>query len=130
TETFRRAKTEVMTSFREVSESLDREEPMHIVALGSGWAWPSVVDFEARMTEGAVCTTEIAELKNYTHGRYLNAYRNKSSRFVVVFGLPSDDKLVRFLKEKLSKDFPVLVVKSTLQPPTGTVELFVKELYV
>lgn len=129
-ETFLRAKTEVITSFRKVSESLDRDQPTHIVALGSGWAWPAVVDFEARMTEGAVCTTEISELKNYTHGRYLNAYRNKASRFFVIFGLPSDARLVRFLKEKLSRDFPVLVANSQLEPPAGALDLLIRELYV
>jgi sugar/nucleoside kinase (ribokinase family) len=130
TETFQRAKKEVAAGFAEVSDALDREEQMHLVVLGSGWSWPAVVDFEARMTEGAVCTTEISELKNYTHGRYLNAYRNKSSRAFIIFGLPSDAKLTRFLKEKLSKDFPVLPVNTQLDPPLGALDLFIRDLYV
>jgi sugar/nucleoside kinase (ribokinase family)/fructoselysine-6-P-deglycase FrlB-like protein len=129
-DTFQRAKREIMISFQEFSDTLDRDQPMHFVALGSGWAWPAVIDFEAKMTEGAVCTTEVSELKNFTHGRYLNAYRNKSSRFFVIFGLPSDWKLVRFLKEKLSKDFPVLVASSNLEQPLGTLELMIKALYL
>jgi len=130
TETFQRAKKEVVASFSEISDALDREEATHLVVLGSGWSWPVVVDFEARMTEGAVCTTEISELKNYTHGRYLNAYRNKGSRVFIIFGLPSDARLARFLKEKLSRDFPVMVINTNREPPLGTLDLLIRELYV
>ncbi len=127
---FQSAKREIASKFQELAETLDRTQPMHFVVLGSGWAWPAVIDLEARMTEGAVATSEISELKNYTHGRYLNAYRNKKSRFFIVFSMPQDWRLVRFLRDKLSKEFPLFEVATHLEPPFGTLELMIKELYL
>ncbi len=126
---FHDAKKDVSTRFDQVSEKLESLSRPHIVALGSGWAWPAVADLESRITEGAVCTIEVSELKNYTHGRYLNAYRNKDSRLFILFGLPGDDRLLRFLREKLAKDFPVIEISSNWEPPLGSVDLLIRELY-
>lgn len=128
---FSQAKADVANSMVEPWQAFDEmSSPPHLVVLGSGWAWPAVADFESKITEGAVCTIEISELKNYTHGRYLNAYRNKESRVFVLFELPSDNRLIRFLKEKLSNDFPVITLTSKLSPPIGTLDLMIRGLYL
>lgn len=128
-ELFTKAKKDIVEDFARFEDTFDSMEQLHLVALGSGWAWPAVVDFESKITEGGVCTIEISELKNYTHGRYLNAYRNKESRFFVLFGLPADSPLIRFLKDKLGKYFPVMEIASKLEPPFGTLDLLVRGLY-
>ncbi len=131
TQIFGEAKKDAATAVGSIWQSFDEmTDRPHIVALGSGWAWPAVVDLESRITEGAVSTIEVSELKNYTHGRYLNAYRNKGSRLFVLFGLPSDQRLVRFLYEKLSRDFPVMTCVSKEDPPVAIVDLLVRELYL
>lgn len=126
---FGAAKKDVTEGFASLENRFDGIEELHLVALGSGWAWPAVVDFESKITEGAVCTIEISELKNYTHGRYLNAYRHKDSRFFVLFALPTDSRLIRFLKEKLGRDFPVMLLASNYEPPFGTLDLMIRGLY-
>jgi fructoselysine-6-P-deglycase FrlB-like protein len=126
---FGAAKKDVTAGFAYLEDRFDSIEDLHLVALGSGWAWPAVVDFESKITEGAVCTIEISELKNYTHGRYLNAYRHKESRFFVLFALPADSRLIRFLKEKLGRDFPVMLLATEHEPPFGTLDLMIRGLY-
>ncbi len=131
TNVFIKAKSDVAMSMAEAWHTFDEmAPPPHLVALGSGWAWPAVTDFESKITEGAVCTIEVSELKNYTHGRYLNAYSNKDSRVFVLFGMPSDDRLIRFLKEKLSRDFPVIKVTTEMPPPRATIDLMIRSLYL
>ena len=126
---FGAAKKDVTEDFAYLENRFDSIEDLHLVALGSGWAWPAVVDFESKITEGAVCTIETSELKNYTHGRYLNAYRHKESRFFVLFALPADSRLIRFLKEKLGRDFPVMLLATKYEPPFGTLDLMIRGLY-
>jgi sugar/nucleoside kinase (ribokinase family)/fructoselysine-6-P-deglycase FrlB-like protein len=103
---------------------------MHVVILGRGAAKPAMLDFEAKLTEGGICTSELAELKNYTHGRYLNAYWNKENRAFVLFGTPAEKSLVEFLQSKLGRYFPVLALESTYSDFRGTFELMIRQLYL
>lgn len=103
---------------------------LHLVILASGMAYPAAQDFESKLTEGGVCTSEIAEIKNYTHGRYINAYKNKGKRAFVIFSTPQNQQLSDFLYTKFSKSFPVIRLTSKADDFRGTFELMVKQLYL
>jgi sugar/nucleoside kinase (ribokinase family)/fructoselysine-6-P-deglycase FrlB-like protein len=111
---------------RNVREKLTQ---IHLVLLASGPSFPAAVDLEAKLTEGGICTSEISELKNYTHGRYINAYKNKDKRAFVVFSIPQHKKVVDFLTKKLGKEFPTVILETQYSDFRGTFELMIKSLY-
>lgn len=111
---------------RNVREKLTQ---IHMVLLASGPSFPAAVDLEAKLTEGGICTSEISELKNYTHGRYINAYKNKDKRAFVIFSIPQHKKVVDFLAKKLSKEFPTVILDTPYGDFRGTFELMIKSLY-
>jgi len=127
---FNSAKLEAERRFSEMKSRFSDISRRHIVALGSGWAWPALVDFDSKITEGAISSVEISESKNYTHGRYLNAYKHKSSRLFVLFSTGRDKRLTGFLEGRFSKDFPVFVLQTDNIGPIASVELMVKQLYL
>jgi fructoselysine-6-P-deglycase FrlB-like protein len=129
TERFRQAKSDSYHSFSVVREQFSRMDRLHIVALGSHWTSPALIDLDSKLTEGAVCTVEVCESKNYTHGRYLNAYRNKSSRLFLLFSSPDDSDLMQFLEGKFKRDFPVVVIGTQYSTALASVDLLVRELY-
>jgi hypothetical protein len=102
----------------------------HIVALGSGWAWPAVIDFESKIVEGGVCTIEISELKNYTHGRYISAFHNRQNRHFVIFKTPNDRELVDFFVKRLKRYFDITVLETSYDGVFGGVNLLIQELFL
>jgi fructoselysine-6-P-deglycase FrlB-like protein len=127
---FASAKAEAEQKLDAMSAKFSDLGHRHIVALGSGWAWPALVDFESKITEGGVSTIEISETKNYTHGRYINAYRNKGSRLFVLLSTSHDTALADFLESRFSKDFPTVVLHTSESGLKASVELTVKQLYL
>ncbi len=108
----------------------DQMEPLHLVTLGSGWGWPAVVDFESKIVEGGICTVEISELKNYTHGRYINAFYHRRNRHFVLFRTPEDAELVGFIRDRLKRYFDVTVLATMHRDTAGALELLVSELFL
>lgn len=103
---------------------------IHLVILASGLSYPAALDFEAKLTEGGVCTSEISEMKNFTHGRYINTFKNKGKRALVIFSTQHDLKLANIIASKFRKDFPVVMLTSQHDDFRGAFELMIKQLYL
>ncbi len=101
---------------------------LHIVALGSGWSWVSVADLESKMVEGGVCTVEVSELKNYTHGRYINAFHHRQNRHFILFKTPAEEELVDYLQKRLRRYFGITIIETKKSGLCGSLELLVQEL--
>src|SRR5690348_14488347 len=81
------------------------------IVLGSGSTMPVLLAWEAMCAESALLSVVTADGKDYTHGRYLAALREKNVGFVIL----SDDKnadLGRIIKDRFSKLFPVIELDS------------------
>ena len=111
-----------------VSQYFSSSVEPHIIAFGRGWGWPALVDLESKVIEGGICTIEISELKNYTHGRWMNLY-GKESRILMIFETPEDIELVQFLNKKF-KNFPTMNIKTEYSGVAGSIDLLLKTLLV
>ena len=102
----------------------------HIIALGSGWGWPALVDFESKIVEGGVCTIETSEIKNFTHGRYMNALIHRMNRHFILFNSPTEAELSAFFDKKLRRYFPqrIDVLRTDLQGVQGTLDLIIQAM--
>jgi len=100
----------------------------HIIALGTNWAEPVLSDLESKIVESNLGTIEISELKNYTHGRYINLYKNTKNRLVILFKTPETKDLVDYLNEKLSNIAPIIVLETKSINFLGMIDLFIQML--
>lgn len=104
------------------------KDKFHIVALGTNWAEPALIDLESKIVECNLGTIEISELKNYTHGRYINLFKNPENRIVVIFKTPETKDLAEYLDKKLSKVAPVLSLETNSNDFIGMVDLLIQML--
>lgn len=104
----------------------------HIIGLGSGWGWPAMIDFESKIVEGGICTIEISETKNFTHGRYINALYHRQNRHFVLFDSPQESELVAFFARKLKRYFPqrLDILRTDLHDVRGSLDLIVQAMFL
>lgn len=103
-------------------------ENRHIIGLARGWGWPAIADFESKIVEGGISTIEISELKNYTHGRYINTFGayNRKNRYSLMLSTPKDEELVSYLEEKFGKYIKHKVIKTDKYGISGSIELILQ----
>ena len=104
------------------------KDKFHIVALGTNWSEPALIDLESKIVECNLGTIEISELKNFTHGRYINLFKNPVNRIVVIFKTPETKELAEYLDKKLSKVAPVLSLETNSNDFIGMVDLLIQML--
>ena len=100
----------------------------HIVAFARGWGWPAMIDLESKIIEGAICTIEISELKNYTHGRWMNLF-GKPNRLLTIYETPVDSELVSYFAQRFKKH-PKIMIKTDFSEIAGAVDLLFKTLLI
>lgn len=115
----------------ELCSKLDRKpSDYHFIGLGSGWARPALVDLESKIVEGGISTIECSEMKNFTHGRYISAYRHRKDRVAIIMRCPPYNDLAEFLKKKLEKQMPVFELSTDKPSISGAIELVIQSLYL
>lgn len=116
---------------RKLCDELDsKPSEYHFIGLGSGWARPALVDLESKIVEGGISTIECSELKNFTHGRYISAYRHRKDRVAIVIRCPPYEDLAEFLKKRLEKQMPVFELSTEKPSILGAVDLVIQSLYL
>jgi len=118
------------TSMEIATHFPNKIDSAHIIGLGSGWGWPALVDFESKIVEGGICTMEISEIKNFTHGRYINALAHRQNRHFILFSSPLEAELVAFFDRKLKKYFPqrLEILRTDLPGAKGAIDLVIQAM--
>jgi HAD superfamily hydrolase (TIGR01484 family) len=102
----------------------------HVVGLATGWAMPSLLDFESKFVEGGLGWIEIAEGKNFTHGRFVNSWRRKSGTAIVLLATLDNQEFINSFREAYQTTFPILTILSTNPGALGGLELFLFVFYL
>jgi sugar/nucleoside kinase (ribokinase family)/fructoselysine-6-P-deglycase FrlB-like protein len=124
---FNSSMREMQTMANELAPNPQIVKNTHIVAFARGWGWPALVDLESKITEGGICTIEISELKNFTHGRYINLF-DRPNRRVVLIETPNDRELVDYLDIRFRKYIPTYRIETEDVGISGAVDLLIKAL--
>jgi sugar/nucleoside kinase (ribokinase family) len=111
------------------SSGVGNIDKIHIVSFARGWGWPALIDFESKVVEGGLCTIEISELKNFTHGRYINLF-GRPNRCVIIIKTPKDKELVDYLYSRFEKRFKIFVLETDKEGIVGSLDLLVKSLFL
>jgi len=126
---FNSAMREMRIVANEIAKSPNTMENIHLVGFARGWGWPALVDLESKIVEGGVCTIEISELKNFTHGRYMNLF-GRPNRRVILFRTPKDAEIVDFLVKKFKRYIQTYVINTDNCGVVGALDLLIKSLFL
>jgi sugar/nucleoside kinase (ribokinase family)/fructoselysine-6-P-deglycase FrlB-like protein len=101
----------------------------NIEIFGGGYAWPAILDLESKLTEGNVCSVQIHESKDFSHGRFMLSMNNPSSEYpklILQVGKNQyEDLLFRVLSEKSGKN-KVVYIQSRDNGLIGGLELLIR----
>lgn len=94
-----------------------------IIALSGEWSAPVADDFESKCTEAGLINVQLANLRNFAHGRHHWIAKHQRDTAIVAFISPSDEKLydstVRYLP-----DLPKIVIRSSTSGFDAILEQF------
>jgi sugar/nucleoside kinase (ribokinase family)/fructoselysine-6-P-deglycase FrlB-like protein len=121
-----REMSELASAFSSGAGNFDK---IHIVSSARGWGWPALIDLESKVVEGGLCTIEICELKNFTHGRYINLFGH-TNRSIIIIKTPKDKELVDYLYSRFEKRFKTFILETDKEGVAGSLDLLVKSLFL
>ena len=117
------------SSRQKASPILDVLDSIHLIGLSSGWGWPALVDLESKIVEGGLCTIEISEMKNFTHGRYIGALERRKKNKLILLRTPENSELADFIQRKLWRHLTTITLTTERAGVSGSIEMVLNELF-
>lgn len=101
-----------------------------LVILYGYWGAAPAIDLESKLTEAALRHVQIADYRNFAHGRHHWLAKNALYSGVISLATPQDfninEKTLKLIPNEISK----CVINSETEGPWGTIELLVKVFYL
>lgn len=98
--------------------------------LYSGWSYPVAEDIESRFTEAALKNIQIADYRNFGHGRHNWIAKRGDETGVIALVTPVDRPLAEKTIRLLPRTVPVYYVETKRDGPVGALELLIKILHL
>lgn len=94
--------------------------------LFGGWGHPVAVDIESKFTEAGLGNINIADYRNFAHGRHhWFAKREKNSSIIAII-TPEEELLAAKTLALLPSSIPKLILRSRYSSPEASLELLIK----
>ncbi len=99
-------------------------EGRHMVqVLHGGWGGPVATDLESKLNESALASAQLADYRNFGHGRHLWLAKRSSETVVVALVTPGTSAIAEATLKLFPKGIPVVRLATTLDGPAGTIDL-------
>ena len=98
--------------------------------LYTGRSYPVALDIESKFSEGAIGNTQLADYRNFAHGRFNWFTQRPGQTRSVCLQTPDDIELSEEILSKLSLHVPTLQLKTNHSTPLGCIDLLIKEHYL
>jgi len=105
-------------------------EKRYLVVLYGGWASVAATDLESKLTEGGLCSVQLADYRNFAHGRHYWLARHGSETGIVCIASRDELVLARKTLGIVPSKIPTALVSSESVGPASAIELLIKSYYV
>ena len=106
-------------------------EDRHMVqVLHGGWAAPVATDLESKLNESALAAAQLADYRNFGHGRHLWLAKRATETVVVALVTPGTAAIAESTLKLFPKDIPVIRLETSLNGPAGTLDLLLQAFYL
>lgn len=118
-------------TFRQINPllQLSLEKDTWTVLYG-GWGLPAAIDIESKFTEAALHHAQLADYRNFAHGRHHWLAKRGSETAVVAIITPEERGIAKRTLNLLPGSIPVLQLITHKTGPVGGLELIVKVLHL
>lgn len=114
---------------KKTSKELFIERDNFIVLYG-GWGLPAAVDLESRFVEGALGKVQIADYRNFAHGRHHWLAKRSADSAIIALITPDVKKIAQQTLDLIPEDIPQLKLTSDCIGPYSSIEQIVKIMYL
>ena len=101
-----------------------------IVILYDNWGKMAAVDAESKLVEAGLVNVQLADYRNFAHGRHNWLDKNKQKTGLIAIVTPKCAKLARKTIELIPKYIPTVELSSNFDGPVASLDLLIKILYV
>ncbi|MBI3221472.1 MAG: HAD hydrolase family protein [Bacteroidetes bacterium] len=115
------------TELSEIKKFVDSlDENSTTTVLYSGWGQPTAIDIESKFTEAALGNINLADYRNFAHGRHHWFAKRSHNSSIIALITPEDELLASKTLLLLPKAIPKLVLKTAYQSAAASIELLIK----
>lgn len=100
------------------------------IILYGGWGLPAAMDAESKFTEAALKNVQVADYRNFAHGRHHWLAKRGLETGIVALVTPDERELAAKTLDLLPNHIPILQLETNESGPNGAIELLVKVLYL
>ncbi|MGP8057017.1 MAG: hypothetical protein ACLP9K_05415 [Nitrososphaerales archaeon] len=97
-----------------------------VVILHGYWGQPAAFDFESKSTEAALNCTQVADYRNFAHGRHHWLAKKGSDTGLIALITPEEASLAKRTLHEIPNNVPRLVLDTRVADPVGAIELILK----
>lgn len=106
-------------------------EGRHMVqVLHGGWSAPVATDLESKVNESALASAQLADYRNFGHGRHLWLAKRAVETVVVALVTPGISAIAESTLKLFPKSIPVVRVETSLDGPAGTIDLLIQAFHL
>jgi hydroxymethylpyrimidine pyrophosphatase-like HAD family hydrolase len=98
------------------------------MVLYGGWGFPAAVDLESKFTEAALCHIQIADYRNFAHGRHHWLAEKRDETGIISLITPSEKELAERTLGLIPKNIPSLQLITDESGPVGCFDLLIRVL--
>ncbi len=103
----------------------------HMVqVLHGGWGSPVATDLESKLNESALAAAQVADYRNFGHGRHLWLAKRAAETVVVALVTPGTAAIAESTLKLFPKSIPVVRLETTLDGPSGTIDLLLQAFHL
>jgi hypothetical protein len=101
-----------------------------VQVLHGGWGAPVATDLESKLNESALAAAQLADFRNFGHGRHLWLAKRASETVVVALVTPGTAALAESTLKLFPKSIPVMRLETTHDGPAGTIDLLLQAFHL
>lgn len=106
-------------------------EGRHMVqVLHGGWGSPVATDLESKLHESALASAQLADYRNFGHGRHLWLAKRAMETTVVALVTPGTAAIAESTLKLFPKSIPVVRLETALDGPAGTIDLLFQAFHL
>lgn len=106
-------------------------EDRHMVqVLHGGWGSPVATDLESKLNESALAATQLADYRNFGHGRHLWLAKRAAETVVVALVTPGTTAIAESTLKLFPKSIPVVRLETAIDGPSGTIDLLLQAFHL
>jgi len=99
-----------------------------LVVLYGGWGFPVAIDAESKFTEAALSNIQIADYRNFAHGRHHWLAKRGDETGIIALITPDERSIAERTLDLIPENIPSLQITTDKTGQAGSLELLVKML--